>query len=69
MLTLIVLPVAFVLHLIVPVHPVALNVAVSALHKLFLLAEITGAAGLLPVVITTTLLTPLSPQLLLHVAV
>ena len=63
------LPLAFVLHLIVPVQPVALNVALSALHKLFLLLLITGAAGLVPVVITTTLLTPLSPQLLLHVAV
>ncbi len=63
------LPVAFVLHLIVPIQPVALNVVVSALHKLVLLAEITGAAGLLPLLITTTLLVPLSPQLLLHVAV
>ncbi len=57
-LTLIVLLVALVLHLIVPVQPVALNVALSALHKLFLFDDITGAAGLLPVVITTTLLTP-----------
>ena len=63
------LPVAFVLHLIVPAQPVALNVALSELHKLLLLVEITGAAGLLPVLITTTLLAPLSPQLLLHVAV
>ncbi len=63
------LPVALVLHFKLPVQPVAVNVAVSALHKLFLFDEITGAAGLLPVVITTTLLNPLSPQLLLHVAV
>ena len=63
------LPLAFVLHLILPEQPVALNVADSALHKLFLLAEITGAAGRLPVVMTTTLLAPLSSQLLLHVAV
>ena len=69
MLTVILLPLAFVLHLMLPAHPVALNVAVSALHKLFLLLLITGAAGLVPVVITTTLLIPLSPQLLLHVAV
>ena len=63
------LVVAPVLHLILPLHPVALNVALSALHKLFLLLLITGAAGLVPVVILTTLLTPLSPQLLAHVAV
>ena len=69
MLTLIVLPLAFVLHLIVPLQPVAINVALSELHKLVLLLLITGAAGLLPVPITTTLLAPLSPQLLLHVAV
>jgi len=63
------LVVAPVLHLILPLQPVALNVAVSALHKLFLVLLITGAAGLLPVLITTTLLTPLSPQLFEHVAV
>ncbi len=63
------LVVAPVLHLILPLHPVAFNVAVSALHKLFLLLLITGAAGLLPVLITNTLLTPLSPQLFEHVAV
>ena len=69
MLTVIVLLVAPVLHLMLPLQPVALNVALSALHKLFLLLLITGAAGLLPVLITTTLLTPLSPQLFAHVAV
>ncbi len=69
MLTLMLLPVAFVLHLIVPLQPVALKVAVSALHMLFLFDEITGAVGVLPVVITTALLAPLSPQLLLQVAV
>ncbi len=68
-LTLIVLPVAFVLHLIVPEQPVALNVALSALHKLVLFDDITGATGLIPVLITTKLLEPLSPQLLIHVAV
>ena len=68
-LTLMLLPLAFVLHLIVPLQPVALKVALSPLHKLFLFDEITGAAGLLPVVITTTLLAPLSPQLLLQLAV
>jgi hypothetical protein len=39
------------------------------LHKLFLLVLITGAAGLLPVVMITPLLAPLSPQLFTHVAV
>jgi hypothetical protein len=68
-LTLILLPVALVLHLILPLQPVELNVALSALHKLFLLLLITGDAGLVPVVITTTLLEPLSPQLFIHVAV
>jgi hypothetical protein len=63
------LPVAVVLHFKLPVQPVAVNVAVSALHKLVLFDKITGATGLPPVVITTTLLTPLSPQLLIHVAV
>jgi hypothetical protein len=68
-LTLIVAVVAPVLHLMLPLHPVALNVAVSVLHKLFLLVLITGAAGVLPVVITTTLLAPLSPHAFAHVAV
>ena len=61
--------VAPVLHLILPEQPVALNVAVSPLHKLFLLVLITGAAGLLPVLMMTELLAPLSPQLLLQLAV
>ena len=69
MLTEMVLPVALVLHLTVPAQPVADKVAVSALHKLFLFVAITGAAGLLPVVITIGLLAPLSPQVLLQVAV
>jgi hypothetical protein len=68
-LTLMLLVVAPVLHLIVPEHPVEINVAVSVLHKLFLLVLITGAAGLLPVVITTALLATLSPQVFEHVAV
>ena len=68
-LTLIVLPVAFVLHLMLPVQPVAVNVAVSELHKLVLFVDMIGATGETPVLITMTLFTPLSPQLLLHVAV
>ena len=69
MLTEMVLPVALVLHLTVPEQPVAVNVAVSALHKLFLSLLITGEAGPVPLVITTALLAPLSPQVLLQVAV
>ena len=67
-LTVMLAVVAPVLHFIVPEQPVALRVALSALHKLFLLVLITGAAGLLPVLITIALLAPLSPQLLMHVA-
>ena len=52
-----------------PEQPVEIKVAVSVLHKLFLLVLITGAAGLEPIVITTAFEFPLSPQLLLHVAV
>ena len=68
-LTVIVLVVAPVLHLILPVQPVELNVAVSPVHKLFLLVLITGAVGTLKLVMTIALLKPLSPQLLIHVAV
>ena len=69
MLTEMVLPVALVLHLTVPEQPVAIKFAVSLLHKLFLSLLITGEAGLVPLVITTALLAPLSPQVLLQVAV
>jgi hypothetical protein len=62
-------PVALVLHLIVPLQPVDINVALSVLHKLFLSVLITGAAGFEPDVMIIALLIPLSPQLLLHVAV
>ena len=55
-----------VLHLTVPAQPVALNVAVSALHKLFLLVVITGATGLLPVLITTSFDFGLTPQTVSH---
>ena len=58
-----------VLHTNVPEQALAVKVAVSALHKLFFVVLITGAGGLLPVVIITALLTPLAPQLLTHVAV
>jgi hypothetical protein len=63
------LPVAFVLHFTVPLQPVAVKVAVSVPQILVLLVLITGADGAVPVVIFITLLAPLTPQLLLHVAV
>ncbi len=66
MLTLIVLPLAFVLHLILPAQPVALNVAVSPLHKLILFDEITGAAGFTPVPITISFDFGLTPQIVSH---
>ena len=62
-------PVAFVLHLTVPAQPVAVNVAVSLLHRLTLFVAIVGAFGVVPVVMVITFDTPLVPQLLLQVAV
>ena len=69
MLTVMVAVVAKVLHFTVPAQPVAVNVAVSALHKLFLFVLITGAAGLVKMFIIMLFDDVLSPQLLLHVAV
>ena len=73
LITVMLLPVAFVLHFTVPLQPVAVKVAVkvavSVLHKLFLLLLITGDAGLVPVRITITFDELLLPQLLLQVAV
>ena len=60
------LPVAFVLHLIVPLQPVALNVALSPLHKLVLVEEITGAAGFTPMPITISFDFGLTPQSVSH---
>ena len=51
-----------------PEQPLAINVAVSLVHKLVLLVLIKGADGLVTVLITTELLAPLSPQVLLQVA-
>jgi hypothetical protein len=67
--TTIVLPVAFVLHFTLPPQPLAVKVAVSALHKLVLLALIVGTAGLVPTLITIALLLPLAPQKFSHTAV
>ena len=68
-LTVILVPVAFVLQVTVPAQPVAVNVAVSLLHRLVLLVAIVGAFGVVPVVMVTTFDAPLVPQLLLQVAV
>ena len=57
------LPVAFVLHLIVPEQPVALNVALSPLHKLVLFDEITGGDGFAPTPITISFDFGLTPQM------
>jgi hypothetical protein len=62
-------PVAFVLQVNVPAQPVAVNVAVSLLHRLVLFVAIVGAFGVVPVVMVITFDTPLVPQLLLQVAV
>jgi hypothetical protein len=63
------LPVAFVLHFTISLHPVAVKVAVSAPQILVLLALITGAVGAVPVLITTALLAPLTPQVFSQTAV
>ena len=68
-LTNIEVPVEPLLHVIEPVaQPVAVKVAVSLLHNVFLLAVIAGAAGALPEPIVTIFDTPLVPQLFTHVA-
>ena len=61
-------PVEPLLHFTVPTQPVAVNVAVSAPHKLVLVVLITGAVGKVPVLMVTTLLAPLSPQLFTQTA-
>ena len=58
-----------VLHVKLPMQPLANNVTFSPSQQIVLLAVRTGALGVVPIVIVTTLLTTLSPQLLLHVAV
>jgi hypothetical protein len=65
-LTIMLLPLALVLHLIVPAQPVALNVAVSALHKLVLFDDITGAAGFTPLPITISFDFGLTPHIVSH---
>jgi hypothetical protein len=68
-LTVILVPVAALLQTIVPVQPVAVNVAVSVPQRLILLVLTDGGFEPAPIVITIALEFPLSPQLLLHVAV
>jgi hypothetical protein len=67
-LTLIVAVVAPLLHLTVPLQPVALNVALSVPQILVLLEAIVGGVGKAPVTIVTTFDAPLSPQPLIHTA-
>ena len=56
-------PVAFVFHFTVPLHPLAVKVAVSLLHRLVLLLAICGADGGLPVVMVTIFDTGPGPQI------
>ncbi|KPM46555.1 hypothetical protein AFM12_19355 [Jiulongibacter sediminis] len=62
-------PVAPVLQVIVPLQPVAVNVAFSPSQHTVLSVLIDGEDGGLPVFIVIVLLTPDVPQLLLQVAV
>ena len=68
-LTLIVFVMAPVFHLIVPAQLLAVNVAVSPLHNVFFLVLMIGAADLLLLLIISSLLTLLSPQIFKHLAV
>lgn len=69
MLTVILPPVALLLHFTVPPQPVAVRIAESLPHKLVLLLAIVGAPGGVPVVIITTFDAPLVPQAVVHIAV
>jgi hypothetical protein len=61
--------VAPVLHFIVPLQPLAVNVAFSVPQTLVLLATTLGAVGTADLVITTLFDAPLTPQMFSHVAV
>ena len=63
------MPVEPPVQVTVPLHPVAVNVAISLPQILVLSDVIVGGAGLPPVVITTVLDTPLVPQVVVQVAV
>ena len=60
--------VAPVLHVKVPVQPLALNVAFSPSQHTVLLLLMIGAVGVLPVVIVITLLLALSPHSVIQIA-
>lgn len=60
--------VAPVLQVIVPLQPVAVNVAVSVPQIVFVFACTSGTVGAGTVVIVITLLAALSPQLVTHFA-
>jgi hypothetical protein len=63
-----VLPVAPVLHVIVPAQLDDVKIAVSVPQRLVLSAVITGASGEPPLVIETVFEFPLTPQLFVQVA-
>ena len=69
MFTLILLAVTPVLHDKTPLQPVAVKVALAPSQQINLSALITGVAGAAPLVITTTLLVPLTPQMFSQTAV
>ena len=63
------LPLAPVLHLIVPLQLLAVNIALSPSHKLVLLAKMLGDVGLSPLVMITGTLALLTPHSVSHTAV
>lgn len=63
------LPLAPLLQVTLPTHPLAVNVAFAPSQQMVLSVLTVGAFGLLPVVITIGVEAGLAPQLLLHVAV
>ena len=65
-LTVILVPLAFVLHFTVPIQPVAVKVAVPVPQIIVVVEAITGAAGLFNICITTGVELSLVPQLLIH---
>jgi hypothetical protein len=68
-LTLMLLPVAFVLHFNVPLHPLAVNTAVSPAQSVVLSLTILGVVGLTPVRITIEFDALLVPQTVVQLAV
>ena len=63
------LPVAFVLHFNVPLHPVAVNVALSPAQIVVLSLVTVGVVGLTPVRITIELDALLVPHTVVQLAV